>query len=457
MPNDDELKQRFDDESSRVDVPPLDAARLAGRAARRRRLRTSIRVSAVGLALIGVLSVTTLVRRDGGEIELVQPAAGSSFGPPLANSLAPSHEPSLTQNPRSTASNPDPKPPLPERRVDPAISADGRFVAFSAGEVFVFDRQAGKRETVSVTVSGKRIDGDKPQISHDGRFVAFVGENGIVYVRDRTARTTSVVSMSTGGQAVTVGAQEPSISMSGDGRFVAFSGASASLVEGDTNAVEDVFVRDLTEGTTRRVSASSTGEQANGRSAFPDISSDGRSVAFQSYATNLSSGEHPQCNSGVCPQIYVHDRDSGTTSLVSISSSGEVADKGARHPTISADARSVAFDSVSTNLAASKPDSAAHDIFVRDLSSGETREVSGEHDCNCVFPFISDDGSSVAYGTSSLGLWIHDVADGSERRVASYGLGTVGFSADGLLIAYRAGDGRIVILDQADGKKVITP
>jgi Tol biopolymer transport system component len=457
MNDDDELKRRFEEESSRVEIPSIDPKDLASRATRRRRLRAGTQAAALCLAVIGSLVLVRIIDPDAGRVELVQPATGSGFGGPAGGSPIPTAAPSAKPSSLGTGPSSGPTPMATENRSDPAISGDGRFVAFAAGEVYVFDRQADKRELVSVTGSGKRIEAGKPQISQDGRFVAFVGRNGIVYVRDRTAKTTSAVSVSTGGEAVAAGMPEPSISMSGDGRYVTFSATAAALVEGDTNGVEDVYVHDRLDGKTTRVSVSSTGEQANGRSAFPDISSDGRFVAFMSYSSNLDSGAHPKCGTAACPQGYVHDRDSGKTSLVSISSSGEVADKGARHPSISADGRAVAFDSVSTNLAASMPDGAAHDIFVRDLGTGETRELSGDHDCNCVFPSISNDGSSVAYGTSTLGLRVYDVKTGSERRVGTYGGGSITFVGDGRVITYSNSQRRIVVLNVDNGNAETLP
>ena len=83
--------------------------------------------------------------------------------------------------------------------------------------------------------------------------------------------------------------------VSGDGRYVTFQWRPPNLVAGDTNGSEDVFVRDRGTGQTHLVSLSSTGEQGNGASAIPEISADGRYVAFESTATNFAAGDpHPK-------------------------------------------------------------------------------------------------------------------------------------------------------------------
>jgi Tol biopolymer transport system component len=79
--------------------------------------------------------------------------------------------------------------------------------------------------------------------------------------------------------------------ISADGRFVAFVSASTNLVSGDTNGTTDVFVRDGKKGTTARLSVGLGGVQGNGGCDFPSISADGRSVAFESEATNLVLGD----------------------------------------------------------------------------------------------------------------------------------------------------------------------
>jgi Tol biopolymer transport system component len=245
----------------------------------------------------------------------------------------------------------------------PAISADGRFVAFASsannlvpgyeGGIFVRDRQAGKTELVSVAANGALASGysSSPSISADGRFVAFQswadnlvpgdtdGDNDI-FVRDRQTGKTELVSVNLSGAPA--GGNFPAIS--GDGRFVAFASWSGNLVPGDTSSTFDVFVRDRQAGKTELVSVSLSGAPA-GASGWPALSGDGRFVTFQSGGDSLVPGD---TIGGY--QIFVRDRNTGTTEMVSVTPGGVPANEESGFPAISADGRSVAFESDADNL-----------------------------------------------------------------------------------------------------------
>src|SRR5256885_791636 len=105
--------------------------------------------------------------------------------------------------------------------------------------------------------------------------------------------------------------------MSGDGRRISFYSAASNLVSGDTNGVRDVFVRDLQGGSTTRMSVDSAGVQGNLASSSPALSADGRYVAFSSFALNLVADD---TNEG--SDIFVRDRQLGTTIRVSVYSGG---------------------------------------------------------------------------------------------------------------------------------------
>src|SRR5207253_2699258 len=131
--------------------------------------------------------------------------------------------------------------------------------------------------------------------------------------------------------------------LSADGRFVAFGSDATNLVPGDTNGVSDAFVHDRMTGTTERVSVSSARAEANGTSYAPAISADGRFVAFSSDATNLVGRD-----TNGAADVFIHDRMTGTTKRVSVSSTGAQANDDSVSgfaPTISADGRFVAFSS----------------------------------------------------------------------------------------------------------------
>src|SRR5438445_12632452 len=136
-------------------------------------------------------------------------------------------------------------------------------------------------------------------------------------------------------------------SLSANGRVVAFASGATNLVAGDTNAATDIFVHDLTTGQTVRVAVDSAGGQGNDRSFVPSLSANGRVVAFDSLATNLVAGD----TSGH-RDVFVHDLTTGQTVRVSVDSAGDQGNDSSFVPSLSANWRVVAFDSLATYLVA---------------------------------------------------------------------------------------------------------
>jgi tricorn protease-like protein len=189
-----------------------------------------------------------------------------------------------------------------------------------------------------------------------------------VFVRDRQSGTTSRVSLASNGAQGSANSTDPAISA--DGRFVAFVSNASNLVAGDTNDTGDIFVHDRQTGTTSRVSVASGGTQGSGPSSAPSISADGRFVAFGSDAANLVAGD----TNGE-PDVFVHDRQTGTTSRVSVASDGTQGitifhSDVSFTSSISADGRFIAFDSDHGNLVAGDRNQTS-DVFVRDQGPQE--------------------------------------------------------------------------------------
>ena len=375
---------------------------------------------------------------------------------------------------------------------DPSISADGRYVAFvsaatnlvsgdtnGAWDIFVHDRQTGQTTRVSVATGGGQanLDSLDPSISADGRYVAFVSAatnlvsgdtNNFqdIFVHDRQTGQTTRVSVASDGTQANGHSYAPSISA--DGRYVAFASLASNLVSGDTNGAWDVFVHDRQTGETTRVSVASDGTQAIGFffGSSPSISADGRYVAFDSWATNLVSGD-----TNDKPDVFVHDRQTGQTTRVSVSSDGTQANNGAIYPSISADGRYVAFESNSTNLVSGDTNSVT-DIFVHDRQTGQTTRVSVSSDGTQANggpgwsgnpSSISADGRYVAFHSyadnlvsgdtnSATDIFVHDRQTGVTTRVsiASDGTQANGFSAspsisaDGRYVAFMSGATNLV-------------
>jgi putative transposon-encoded protein len=222
-------------------------------------------------------------------------------------------------------------------------------------------------------------------------------------------RVVERASVSVTGTQATGGDATGPLALSADGRFVVFRSAATNLVPNDTNDTTDVFVRDRLNGNTERVSVASDGTQANGFSDFGHISADGRFVVFRSDATNLVPGD-----TNAVGDIFVRDRQGNTTTRVSLSSAGAQANNASSAPKISADGSFVVFQSVATNLVTGDTNGNT-DIFVRGLQpGGSTERVSltsaGAQSTggDSVDPWISADGSAVAFTSSATNLVAND-------------------------------------------------
>ena len=132
------------------------------------------------------------------------------------------------------------------------------------------------------------------------------------------ARFLALRDVSPGGRLLVI---DPSPSISAEGRYVAFASLATDLVPGDSNELCDVFVHDQQTGQTTRISVASDGRQGNGDSIEPSISADGRYVAFESRATNLVPDDTKDDE-----DIFVHDRETGETFRISVSSQGTQTD-----------------------------------------------------------------------------------------------------------------------------------
>ncbi len=220
------------------------------------------------------------------------------------------------------------------------ISANGRYVAFSSDasnlvagdtdtktDIFVFDRITKQITCISCSASALLSDSESssPSISADGRLVAFIskGWNGSnyksgIFVHDRQNNKITLVSLNSAGIPADQDSEEPFISA--NGRFVAFSSWSSNLTPGIANEAygHHVFVRDLQEKKTIRVSVNSDGLPGDNYSTSPSLSADGRFVVFASRATNLVAND-----TGFNTDIFVHDQLTGKTKRISVDSSGK--------------------------------------------------------------------------------------------------------------------------------------
>ncbi len=278
------------------------------------------------------------------------------------------------------------------------VSADGRWVVFASSaatlvngdtnndyDVFLRDRLNNSTERISLNNAGEEANNGSYTrgISADGQWVLFgSGATNLVpgdtngtddlFLWERATRTVRRVSVSSSGGQGTGTSANPSAALSDDGRVMAFVTRLSGLVPGDTNGAADVFVHDRVTGLTTRVSVSSTGTQANNSSDWVDLSADGRYVTFYSFASNLVAGD----TNGVS-DVFVHDRQTGETERVSLMADGSETTGSAYNPALSGDGRVVAF-ATGQDLVTGES-TAISSIYVYDrLSDTLTLAVQGE-------------------------------------------------------------------------------
>jgi Tol biopolymer transport system component len=300
------------------------------------------------------------------------------------------------------------------------ISADGRFVVFSAfaanlvpsdlnsnTDVFIRDRQNHTTRRISVNSAEEEAqNGDSvdPAISPDGRFVVFASladnlvpndSNGSVdvFIRDRKKGVTKRVSVNSSEQESHAGGSEASVSA--NGRYVLFGSTSDNLAPGPVDGHEDAYVRDRWKGTTRRVSVNTRGHQANESVGYMSISNSGRFVVFETNANNLVKHD-----TNGQDDVFVRDRRAKTTRRVSVSSSEKQVMNWSGYAHISPGGRFVAFESPAGHLVPGD-DNGIVDIFVRDLRNGTTMRVTsrsgGSSPYGSEYPTITADGRFVAF------------------------------------------------------------
>jgi len=274
-----------------------------------------------------------------------------------------------------------------------------------------------RRVSVSSDETQARATSLHADISANGRYVAFASEAAQLVPGDELGvkdvfvrdRVDKVTRrVSVGMHGAEANATSNQPSISADGRYVAFTSQATNLVADDTNGEVDVFVRDRETRTTRLVSVAGNGDQANGPNVSPSISADGQHVAFETYASNLVPGD---TNSRV--DVLVRDLVLQATSRVSVDSAGEQGDDASTSPAISADGLYVVFVSYATNLGDGEDTNGVHDVYVRDRLANETSRVSvgqGNSEANgeSLSPSISVHGRFVAFHSFASNLVADD-------------------------------------------------
>ena len=283
---------------------------------------------------------------------------------------------------------------------EPAVSANARFVAYTArsadlvprggndANIVRYDLVRHRTVVVSLGPRGTVSPGQEtsPSISADGDTVAFVSDGGDVlvpwntgpgtqvFVRHILADQTEQVSLRDGRGPGDGAPDQPAFapSISADGTRVAFESPADTLVGGGKNGVDDVFVRDLTTGRTTMVSVTPDGRPASKASGAPSISADGRMVAFESQSPDVIGlgadvDAHLAAVAIIQPsEVYERDTTTEETVLVSADRNGRPGGAVSAQPSVGGNGRFVAFASTSPNLVRGDSGPIA-DVFLRDM------------------------------------------------------------------------------------------
>lgn len=313
------------------------------------------------------------------------------------------------------------------------------LTVFSVWNMTPPSKAHGEGFTTRVSVTSDGIESNAysnhPFISGNGRYVVFTSgatnlvpgdTNNVpdVFVHDLQNHTTARVSIATDGtQSNAESGYDAAISA--DGRYIAFNSGGSNLVPNDTNDEYDIFVRDQIAGTTERVSLTYDGNQSdNDASTGIDISADGRYVVFSTPASNMVPND---TNSAY--DIFMRDRLLETTVRISIASDGSEANHNSHRPSISGDGQVVAFYSFATNLVSNDTNN-EYDVFVSNLNKGTTTRVSvnsngEEANSSSSDPSISQDGNYVTFGSGANNLVLEDTNDLNDIFVSTLTSGVI--------------------------------
>ena len=327
------------------------------------------------------------------------------------------------------------------------VSGDGRYVVFESDannlinndslednggykDIFLWNLDTKTNQRINLAYNGFQANSSSynPKISDNGRYVIFESDasnlvrrdsnyDRDIFIRDLVDNTTKKVSLTADNYQSNSDSYNANISA--NGHYVVFESDADNLVEDDTNYDRDIFIRDLVDNTTKRVSLGNDGSESNYNSYNPDVSIDGRYVVFESYADNLVADDTNDSR-----DIFVRDLFAHTTKRVSVSNDifGTQGNSGSYNPSISADGRYVVFESYADNLVSGDTNN-SKDIFVRDLIANTTERISrtnnpedSQANNDSYNASISVDGHYVVFESYASNLTIDDKDDYSYSK-----------------------------------------
>jgi hypothetical protein len=332
-----------------------------------------------------------------------------------------------------------------------AVSSGGAYIAFASAasnlvpqdyagiqDIFRFERDSGNIERITSGFEGGEANGDSSgaSISRDGRYIVFHSEAENLVSNDGNFNLDIFWHDTQNGQTQLI-SRRPEFSQSNgdssqavvsdDGRYVAFQSNASNLVDNDTNGVSDVFVRDLIEDLLVRVSLGASNSQLPGASALGGMSGNGRYVVFTT-AVDIDADDFNDVD-----DVYVRDRQTNQTILVSVTPGGDSGNNASRNPRITQDGRYIVFESMASDLVTGDTN-AVTDIFVYDMAEQLMRRVSrpdggsGQANGGSTDPSISDDGRYVTFYSDASNLvtlgfpggYIVDLSDNSVAHTNAF-------------------------------------
>lgn len=351
----------------------------------------------------------------------------------------------------------------------PAISSNGQFVVYSSFatnlspddtdatvDVYRKNVQTGAIDVVSRSAAGVKADqaSSNPAISADGRYVAFAtsatnllpasaDNNGKidVYRKDMSSNAIALVSSSSSGTIGSADSASPSISS--DGNIIAFLSAATNLVTGDANTKTDVFTKNMTTAATTRISVANDGSELTADSNNPSMSSDGTKITFVTAATTVVTGD-----TNALADVFVRDTGANTTTRANTQAGGVQSAGGGDGGRLSPSGVKMAYFTGAADLNANDTNG-LFDVYVKNrttgavalITQGAAALVGGDKNSflNASAPQISGNGLSVIYvsgasnlvsGTDGNGnfndVYIRDLSQGQTVRVSSSSTGAQG-------------------------------
>jgi Tol biopolymer transport system component len=347
----------------------------------------------------------------------------------------------------------------------PGVSRTGRYVTFRststnlvprkpsdpppARDVFLWDRDTGKLEVISVDTGGTRLPGHSgygaSPVTSNGRYVLFSSlvtkptpadpkhQVFDVFLRTRLGANSTTVDLTPSADGFSA-----ADAISDNGRFLTYTSEATNLVRGDTNKASDVFLLDRKTGKTTRISVSVTRRQGDGASAESAMDASGRYITFASRATNLVPGD-----TNGHTDVFLYDRVNKTIERISVTSAGQQFPDESERPAISGDGRYVAFASFSAG--------ASVQVYLRDRVAGTTTLIS--HATNgpvgnsvSTDPSVSGNGRYVAFrsiatnlvpGVTHAAIYVYDT---TTRKLSVASVNNAGVPATGAFFGASVGD-----------------